>query len=136
MKKEISKLKKENDKIWSLIIRKKANFTCEMCGTQTNKLEAHHIFSRRHILLRWDTRNGIGLCYYCHLQRAHREPVEFAEWIKEKIGTRLYNKLKKLSRQEAHLSDDDIRKWNEKLRKEFKQVWGVSYEEYKKRKRR
>jgi len=56
--------------------------------------------------------------------------------IKEKIGTRLYNKLKKLSRQEAHLSDDDIRKWNEKLRKEFKQVWGVSYEEYKKRKRR
>lgn len=127
MRSEKAKLEKENDKLWSLIIRKKANFTCQMCGTKTDRLEAHHIFSRRHILLRWDTRNGVGLCYYCHLQRAHREPVEFAEWIKKKIGARLYNKLKKLSQQVAKLTKDDVIEWNKKLRKEFQEVYGMTY---------
>ncbi len=40
---------------------------CALCGSE-NRVEAHHIKSRRHRVLRHDIRNGIPLCGQCHRQ--------------------------------------------------------------------
>ena len=37
------------------------------------------------------------MCYYCHIIWGHREPVEFTEWIRERLGEELFQELKKLS---------------------------------------
>lgn len=38
---------------------------CALCGS-SERVEAHHIKSRRHRVLRHDIRNGIPLCPRCH----------------------------------------------------------------------
>lgn len=93
MKNPIKKLSKENDILWSKIIRLIYPI-CQKCR-KGKSTQAAHIFSRSNHATRWEIKNGIGLDYYCHLYWAHRAPVEFTEWIKETIGLRTFNWLKK-----------------------------------------
>ena len=90
------KLTKE-DKAWSLAVKKKAKFKCEICGRPKGevKLNSHHIISRRFKKLRHDVRNGISLCFYEHMHTVHRNTIVGAELIKVAIGTRRYNWLLK-----------------------------------------
>lgn len=69
------------DKAWSLAVRQKG--FCEHCFEilPLKKLQAHHIFSRRHFSTRWDLNNGVSLCWQCHIQWAHKDIMECAEWI-------------------------------------------------------
>lgn len=46
---------------------------CALCGSQ-DRVEAHHVKSRRHRVLRHDLRNGIPLCGRCH-QKADTHQV-------------------------------------------------------------
>lgn len=88
----------KEDKAWRLEIYKRANYKCEYCG-KSDTLNAHHIFSRSKKSTRHDLDNGICLCVSHHLFSstfsAHKTPMEFAEWIKEKRGLEWYENLRK-----------------------------------------
>lgn len=89
--------KKRCDKLWKEIIKKRAGFQCEYCGKRQN-LNSHHIYSRSNFAVRWDLDNGICLCISHHTFNinfsAHKTPLEFIEWVKEKRGEEWYQRLK------------------------------------------
>lgn len=91
-KKETNKL----DKLWSKLVRLKAKNKCEYCYKK-ERLNSHHIFSRSNRSTRWDVNNGVCLCVGHHTfgnMSAHKAPLEFAEWLKEKRGEQWYNELR------------------------------------------
>jgi hypothetical protein len=84
------------DKLWAEGVRLKAKYKCEYSG-KTTALNTHHIFSRSNRTLRWDADNGVCLNAGYHTLgnwSAHKSPVEFIEWIKEKRGQEWYDRLR------------------------------------------
>lgn len=53
--------------VWRLAVKKRDKWTCQACGQEGTQLHAHHIepFANNEAL-RWDTDNGITLCFPCH----------------------------------------------------------------------
>lgn len=66
-----STYQKKLDALWSECVRKRDKF-CQVCG-KTENLQAHHWLVRkaRSLQTRWDVRNGITLCYSCHICKLH-----------------------------------------------------------------
>ena len=95
------KKKKDNlDKtmldLWSEIVKIRAGYKCEYCGS-TKSLNSHHIFSRSNRSVRWDVKNGICLCALHHTlgnMSAHKAPLEFGDWIREQRGEQWYIDLR------------------------------------------
>lgn len=89
--------------LWSKVIKMYDDNKCAYCG-KTTYLNSHHIFSRSNRSLRYDLNNGITLCSGCHVLSsvfsAHKTPVEFVEWIKEKRGEEWYMNLRKIAKTE------------------------------------
>jgi hypothetical protein len=76
------------DKVWSLTVRMRANFKCEMCGqTPTPRaLAAAHILPREITEFRWDPNNGLALCSRCHVYSPtsfHQNPLFFVDWLQK-----------------------------------------------------
>jgi predicted restriction endonuclease len=94
-----AKLIKKLDKLFSKIVRERAGYRCLKCGTISKYTQTAHVFSRNNRSVRWDLDNGICLCYYCHIMWAHREPVEFTEWIQKKLGRKKWEYLEKKSKE-------------------------------------
>ena len=97
MPKKKAKLKTQKlDEIWSKIIKLEAKEKCEYCGS-TSRLNSHHIFSRSNYSVRWSIENGVCLCVKHHLfgvMSAHKAPIEFIEWLREKRGDKWYEDLR------------------------------------------
>ena len=135
MKTPKQKLVKENDTIWSLLVRIRDNFSCRMCGKSTKHAEASHIIGRDNWNTRWDTQNGISLCFYCHRFRIHggkmteQERIEFYE---KTLGKELYKALLTKAKQAYKRNLSTALLWNTILRSEFLKLTGMTYEEYKK----
>lgn len=120
---ERRKLEKRLDELWGQIIRSVGK--CEHCGSNKN-LQAAHIASRKYKSMRWELKNGICMCSRCHLFWAHKEPIDFANWLKEnypekyqfvlekdkQIGKKvdLEEKLKELSSHEEVRNISDYQK--------------------------
>ena len=79
------------DRLFSKLIR--LGGKCKKCGRKEN-LQCAHIHSRRNFNTRWDEDNAVALCCYHHLFWAHKEPVQFSEWVKERMGEKRYNDLR------------------------------------------
>lgn len=74
------------DKIFSLYIRKRANWTCERCGGyHENGLQNSHFVGRRNEATRFDEENCSALCGACHIYFT-ANPIEHVEWMKKKLG--------------------------------------------------
>lgn len=59
---EIWKLKNQCLRLWKLVVKKNAGGKCEACEDE-ERLNAHHIEDERLCpALRYDPRNGVGLC--------------------------------------------------------------------------
>lgn len=71
MKWNAARAKRSLDKLWAARIKARDE-SCQFCGRTEGRLNAHHIFSRRHLATRWDLRNGVLICFTCH-QRAHND---------------------------------------------------------------
>lgn len=61
-------------KEWRKQVFQRDNYTCQFCGVRGGRLNAHHIkaFSKD-IKNRFNTKNGITLCYNCHKNLHKRE---------------------------------------------------------------
>lgn len=69
--KKIKALKNKCDKLWSEAIRTRDG-ECVLCGRK-DTLQAHHwIHSKAQgNMHRWDIKNGVTLCYACHIHKVH-----------------------------------------------------------------
>ncbi len=109
-KRKTAKFKPGNiDLLWGELIKLQAGVKCEYCG-KTNNLNSHHIFSRSRMNLRWDTDNGVCLCVGHHVFgefSAHKAPIDFVEWLKDKRGNEWYEKLRIKSREICKFSNID-----------------------------
>lgn len=85
--------KAKADKLFSQIIR--ANGYCERCLRQSPQvqLQTAHIISRTYSKIRTDERNAFCLCSACH-RYFHNWPKEFAKFITDKRGSKVYEELK------------------------------------------
>ena len=82
------KLSKKLDEAWSLSVKKRAGYKCEVCGIgESGHLNSHHIVGRRNRRVRWDVRDGVCLCVKHHrfgIESAHEDPLWFREWLEDK----------------------------------------------------
>ena len=103
MKKTKMSIRKKMDKRWSELVKERAGYKCEKCGTKKKRLHSHHIMGRRILQTRWYLPNGMCLCSSCHKFSvkfsAHETPLLYVFWVLEKRGTmwltKLMNKFKK-----------------------------------------
>lgn len=96
------------DQMLSRVVKDKAKYICEKCGKQTTSVQPHHIFSRSKRSVRWDLDNIIVLCAGCHMlcnDSAHKNPIEFLEFLLDKRGKVWYNRLRKKARQIVKYQD-------------------------------
>ena len=88
------------DSDFSRLIRERDKWRCRRCGKQYQPgdrgLHAAHIVGRGNKELRYDPANCLALCYRDHLFWAHSNPIEFVEWVKKEIGTKEYERLKRI----------------------------------------
>lgn len=99
--KDLSKLKKEADRLWRTVEKK--NAVCAVCAkypelkVHYTQLHAHHIVGRKNMTLRWDLRNRIWLCPTHHTLgkiSAHNTPRWFNEEFFKTIRPIDYDYLK------------------------------------------
>jgi 5-methylcytosine-specific restriction endonuclease McrA len=86
-KKTRKKLIEKLDALVKDITRLRFNWTCQKCGKKVSKSDAHtgHIIPRsKGNALRWYLDNLILFCFHCHIFWWHKNPLEAAEWFKEK----------------------------------------------------
>jgi hypothetical protein len=120
-RKTFTKIKKNHiDRLWMIFIKLRAQEKCEYCG-KTEHLNSHHIFSRSNMGMRWDIDNGVCLCVGHHvfgLFSAHKAPLDFAEWLKEKRGNEWFERLRVKSRNIIKLTEYD----KEQIAKNLKEM--------------
>ena len=97
--------------LWSAVVKLYDDKVCAYCG-KTTYLNSHHIFSRSNMSTRYSINNGITLCAGCHTLSsrfsAHKTPVEFVEWIKEKRGEEWYSSLRLLAKSSKKYTKDEL----------------------------
>lgn len=113
--KELKGLKKKADTLFSRFIRARDK-VCQKCK-KTPASQCAHIFSRNNQTTRWDEKNAVGMCYYCHLMWGHREPAEFMEWIEKYLGKIELEKLRKRSKIITNILDINLDGIIEKYKK-------------------
>jgi hypothetical protein len=108
-KSEKTKLIEKLDTKFSILIRRRDNYTCQKCGKKLPSSQCAHILTRGLRLTRWYMGNAITLCYYCHIgsnTSAHRDPVGFTKFIDEKFGENYINKLQKIAIKNITTNDE------------------------------
>lgn len=94
IEKQRKPLKKKLDTAFSLLIRSTGK--CARCGRGPSEvlLTCSHIYSRRHLNVRWDPLNAKCLCLGCHQWWGHN-PAEAMDWVR---GIRTPEQLDELRR--------------------------------------
>ena len=93
---------------------------CVRCGKILN-LQVAHIFPKgKYTRLRWDSDNLLLLCYGCHFHFAHKNPLMFSEWFREKYPDRY--KILKLRSQVNWKGKSDYAGWELLLKETLKKL--------------
>jgi 5-methylcytosine-specific restriction endonuclease McrA len=90
-------LRKKLDKEWSLKVRTRDGFKCQICGKKGN--QPMHIIPRMFFDTRWELWNGLTGCFSCHIANkysCHKNPIWFYNWLKN-------NRPDLLSKAESYL---------------------------------
>ena len=109
------------DQLWSRLIRKRDNFTCQRCGKKYEEgqqgLHCHHHRTRSCNSTRFDWDNCASLCHGCH-QYVHSHALEHVEFFKSRLGAKRYNALIKRSNTPLKITKED----RKQMRKDFKEL--------------
>lgn len=112
----------KQDRIFSKLIRERAGWTCERCGTQYEAhsagLHCSHIFSRRALSTRWLPTNAVAHCFGCHLWFGSN-PVLGGEWAKDHLGAQRLLDLKRRFYRPMKLSKADKEEIYKSLKAEY-----------------
>ena len=115
MKKNITKLKKELDKWFSLYIRLRDASDLGMCQCFTcgkvdhyKKMQCGHFQSRKHLSTRWDLKNCQVQCAGCNVFR-YGEQYKFSLNLDAKYGEGTSEELEFLSRQTWKITRTEYR---------------------------
>lgn len=78
------------DKASKQVVYLRDNYTCQKCGkySKTDYQASHVIPVSAGNKLRWDPLNMKVMCYHCHLNWWHKNPMEAAEWFATKFPDR------------------------------------------------
>ena len=85
------KVEKALDKCWREAVKERDKYTCQWCGKKVEGSNAHasHVVPRSNgKRLRWQILNGKCLCFHCHMNLWHKDPIAGAEWFKAKFPER------------------------------------------------
>ncbi len=114
------------DKLFSDLVRERANWCCETCHTyypegRRSGLDCSHIFKRWHKSIRWEPNAAIAQCTYCHT----RNPADANPFMAKKIiGEKEYRRLEI----KCH-GTLPMPKWYEKeIRKKLRAAWKLMQE--------
>lgn len=86
------------DTRWAKQIKERDNYRCRRCDRAAPdwKVEAAHIFSRRHKTTRTNLDNGLTLCVTCH-RWGHENAGEWKSYVVSEIGQIAYHDLEQLT---------------------------------------
>jgi len=123
--KKKNSLNKQLDDSWSLLVKLRAGMTCEYSG-KIKYLQSHHIYSRSNFAVRWLPENGVCLNAGYHTLSsqfsAHKTPVEFIDWIKNKRGIKWFDNLRLKSNGTGKLHDFEKQILLDELNKQIKKL--------------
>lgn len=123
-KKTKSSIDKRLDTAWSRLVKLKSGNKCAVCSSE-KALNSHHIYSRAKMSLRWSTENGICLCVGHHIGvkfSAHKTPIEFTEWLNEKLGPEFMDGLKYMAHTQSNLHEFEKEYLLKELQAEIKKL--------------
>lgn len=80
---------------------------CLRCGRDYN-LQCAHVFSRSHLGTRWEDKNAVTLCSGCHLFWAHKEPLQFYDWIRDRLGEKDFKWLRQKAEMTCKMTTKDL----------------------------
>lgn len=84
----LSKIRKEVETLAKIKAKTRDKYICQHCGKKVEGSNAHasHIIPVSHgNVLRFNPMNMICLCYHCHINWWHKNPMESSEWFKQKF---------------------------------------------------
>ena len=137
MKRKKSKeqlMKEKLDAKWSKVVRARDK-QCLMCDNKTN-LHAHHVVKTkaRGASVRWLLKNGITLCYDCHLNKYHGTQAD-AMWhekylskVYEKLPRFLWDKIVRLANKPFKFNKAIYERYDEWLDKRLERIGGSNEE--------
>lgn len=120
-KTERRKLRDQSDKLWAILVKQRAGYKCERSG-KTVYLNSHHVFSKSNLSVRWDLDNGVCLNAGWHTLQtnsAHKNPIEFINWIKDQRGIEWYENLRIKANQIKKWTIPELRELLERFKKEI-----------------
>lgn len=99
-KKNVSSLKKELDRVFSIFIRQRDKGICFTCGRffGWQKVQCGHFVARQHNSTRYDERNCNAQCYACNMLYGGRAD-DYALNLEAKYGKGIVAELNKQKRQ-------------------------------------
>jgi 5-methylcytosine-specific restriction endonuclease McrA len=104
-------LQKMHVKVWKivgLVVKARDNQTCQKCGkgASGSGLHTSHVLPKStHGALRYNLSNLKTLCYHCHINWWHKNPVESGDWFKKNYPVR-WEKISKLPRCGGYKMED------------------------------
>lgn len=109
---------KPADQYFSKCVREAADNTCETCG-KTGRMEASHVYSRRHRTIRWDTMNIMCQCNGCH-RKWHESPLKSFEWFEETYGSGRVELLREKMNSKVKVTQNEERLISKHYREQLK----------------
>lgn len=111
------------DKLFRAVILAERPHKCEWCAKQPEVLQVAHILPKgAWPRLRYQRANVLLLCFYCHMIRAHRDPLAFTSWLEEYKGKEFKNTLWAMARE---LPKIDLKMIALCLKQQFSQLPGA-----------
>lgn len=135
-KNPFSSRKQFADWLWLLIIKAKANFTCEISGYDYEEvvLNAHHIAGKSTMSLRYSILNGICISNGIHNFDAHSTDYirrkRFEDKVKELRGKKIYESLEIIAKEpDPDIQEviNDLLEYAKTYRQEIEQFYVDKY---------
>lgn len=120
------KLQKEIESLCKQIIYIRDGGKCQRCGKPVSGSNAHtsHVIPKSHgNYLRFDLFNLKLLCFHCHINWWHKNPIEAADWFRGKFPKR-WEYLDARKEKTVKLSEDNYRTIRDNLEKMLRDIEG------------
>jgi len=109
------KLIDQLDKLASQFIKLRDDHTCQRCNKRevgSSGIHVSHIIPKsRGQHYRWNPKNLKCLCFHCHINLWHKDPLMAAQWYQEKYPGR-WEELEKIQSSKMSVMDlEELRDW-------------------------